>query len=193
MFMFSFSISFVCIVVILLVLCAIPLWDSAEAYSPSGKELHPSSQEDVRFSSVTPRRKFSLHPASSLFGTQHQLTHPPRKNSTIPLRKMPVFQGVAPRHTIFTSSCVIPLWDSAITHSPFGKELNPCSQEDTRFSGRRTLAYKFYLALRHPSLGLSNSSLTLRKKLKFSSLEESYFSRLFVLLMFSHYPALGSL
>ena len=137
--------------------------------------------------------QFSLHSASSLFGTQHQLTHPPLKNSTIPLRKMPVFQGVAPRHTIFTSSCVIPLWDSAITHSPFGKELNPCSQEDTRFSGRCTLAYKFYLALRHPSLGLSNSSLTLRKKLKLSSLEESYFSRLFVLLMFSHYPALGSL
>ena len=50
---------------------------------------------------------FSLHSASSLFGTQQQLTHPPVNNSTHPLRKMPVFQGVAPWHTNFTLSCVI--------------------------------------------------------------------------------------
>ena len=31
---------------------------------------------------------------------------------------MPVFQGVAPWHTILTSSCVILLWDSATAHSP---------------------------------------------------------------------------
>ena len=84
---------------------------------------------------------------SSLFGTQQQLTHPPVKSSTLPLRKMPIFQGVAPWHTIFTSSCVIPLWDSATAHSPSGKELI------------------------------------------LSSLEESCFSGLIVLLMFSHYPA----
>ena len=84
--------------------------------------------------------KFSLHSASSLFGTQQQLTHPPAKSSTLPLRKMPVFQGVGPWHKIFTSSCVIPLWDSTTAHSPSGKELNPCSQEDVRFSGRCTLA-----------------------------------------------------
>ena len=58
--------------------------------------------------------------------------------------------------------CVIPLWDSAAAHSPSGKELNPSSQEDARFSGRCTLAYNFHFILRHPSLGLSNSSLTLR-------------------------------
>ena len=140
----------------------------------------------------------------SLFGTQQQLTHPPVesstlplrkipifqgvapwhkiftsscviplwdsasahyspvKSSTLPLRKMPVFQGVAPWHTIFTSSCVIPLWDSATAHSPSSKELNPSSQEDARFSGRCTLAYNFHFILCHPSLGLSNSSLTLR-------------------------------
>ena len=103
----------------------------------------------------------SLIPASSLFGTQQQLTHPPVKSLTLRLRKMPVFQGVAPWHTIFTSSCVIPLWDSATAHSPSGKELNPSSQEDTRFSGRCTLAYNFHFILRHPSLGLSNSSITL--------------------------------
>ena len=84
--------------------------------------------------------KFSLHPASSLFGTQQQLTHPPAKSLTLPLRKMPVFQGVAPWHKIFASSCVIPLWDSATAHSPSGKELNPSSQEDARFSGCCTLA-----------------------------------------------------
>ena len=134
--------------------------------------------------------------ASSLFWTHQQLTHPPVKSSTLPLRKMPVFQGVAPWHTIFTSSCVIPLWDSTTArspsgkelnfqgvapwhtiftsscviplwdsttaHSPSGKELNPSSQEDARFSGRCTLAYNFHFILRHPSLGLSDSSLTLR-------------------------------
>ena len=73
------------------------------------------------FSSSVLQSFFSF-PASSLFGTQQQLTHPPVKSSTLPLRKMPVFQGVAPRHTIFTSSCVIPLWDSATTHLPSGKE-----------------------------------------------------------------------
>ena len=37
---------------------------------------------------------------SSLFGTQQQLPHPPVKSSTLPLRNMPVFQGVVPRHTV---------------------------------------------------------------------------------------------
>ena len=58
--------------------------------------------------------------------------------------------------------CIIPLWESATAHSPSGKELNPSSQEDARFSGRCTSAYSFHFNLRHPSLGLSNSSLTLR-------------------------------
>ena len=58
--------------------------------------------------------------------------------------------------------CAIPLWDSAPAHSPSGKELNPSSQEDAGFSGRSTLAYNFHFTLRHPSLGLSNSSLILR-------------------------------
>ena len=92
-------------------------------------------------------QSFFSFPASSLFGTQQHLTHPLVKSSTLPLRKMPVFQGVAPRHAIFTSSCVIPLWGSATAHSPSGKEL------------------------------------------KISYLEESCFSGLIVLLMFSHYPA----
>ena len=88
--------------------------------------------------------------------------YPPVKCSTLPLRKMPVFQGVAPWHKIFTSSCVIPLWDSATAHSLSGKEFNPSSQESARFSGRCTLAYNFHFILHHPSLGLSNSSITLR-------------------------------
>ena len=78
---------------------------------------------------------FSLHPASSLFGTQQQLTHPPVKSSTLPLRKMPVFQGVAPWHTIFTSSCVIPFSDLATAHSPSGKELKLSSLEESCLSG----------------------------------------------------------
>ena len=113
------------------------------------------------FSSSVMKSFFSF-PASSLFGTQQQLTHPPVKSSTFPLRKMPVFQGVAPPHTIFTSSSVIPLWDSATTHSSSGKELNSSSQEDARFSARCILAYSFHFMLLHSSLGLSNSPLTLR-------------------------------
>ena len=58
--------------------------------------------------------------------------------------------------------CIIPLWDSATAHPPSGKELNHSSQEDARFSGRCTLAYNFHFILRHPSLRLSNSLLTVR-------------------------------
>ena len=86
------------------------------------------------FSSSVMQSFFSF-PASSLFGTQQQLTHPLVKSSTFPFRKMPVFQGVAPWHTVFTSSCVIPLRDSATAHSPSGKELNPSSFSQSCFSG----------------------------------------------------------
>ena len=108
------------------------------------------------FSSSAMQSFFSF-PALSLFGTQQQLTHPPVKSSTLPLRKMFVFQGVAPRHTFPTSSYVISRWDSGTAHSPSGKKLNPSSQEDARFSERCTLAYRFHFILHHSSLGLSNS------------------------------------
>ena len=102
---------------------------------------------------------------------------------------MPVFQGVAPRHTILTSSCVIPLWDSATAHSPSGKELNPSSQEDAHFSGRCTLAYNLQFMLRHPLWDLGTAHSPSGKELKLSSLEESCFSGLILLLMFSYDPA----
>ena len=149
MFIFSFSISFISLVVILLILCVIPLSDSAPAHSPSGKELNPSSQENAHFSgccTLAYNFHFILcHPSLGL--SNSSLTHPLVKSSTLPLRKIPIFQGVAPWHTISTSSCVIPLWDSATAHIPSGKELI------------------------------------------LSSLEESCFSGLIVLLMFSHYPS----
>ena len=63
---------------------------------------------------------------------------------------------------IFLIPCIIPLWDSGTAHSPSGKELNPSSQEDVYFLGCCTVVYKFHFILRHPSLGLSDSSLTLR-------------------------------
>ena len=73
--------------------------------------------------------------ASFLFGTQQQLTHPPVKSSTLPLRKMPVFQGVAPWHKISTSSCVILLCDLARVHSPSGQKLISSSLVESCFSG----------------------------------------------------------
>ena len=81
--------------------------------------------------------------------------------------------------------CAIPLWDSATAHSSSGKELNPSSQEDVRFSGRCTLGYNFHFILRHLALGLSSTPSG--KELKLSSLEEWCFSGLIILLMFSHY------
>ena len=86
--------------------------------------------------------------------------------------------------------CVIPLWDSATAHSPSGKELNPSSQEDARFSGRCTSAYNFYFILRHPSLGLSNSSLTLRQRAQpFLSGKCPFFRALHLGIQFSLHPA----
>ena len=134
--------------------------------------------------------------APSLFGTQHLLTHPPVKSSTLPLRKMPVFQGVPPWHTIFTSPCVIPLWDSATVHSSSGKELNSSSQEDTRFSGRCTLAYNFLL---HPASSLfwaqqqlihppvKSSTLLLRRIPVFQDVAPWHTIFYFIL----HHPSLG--
>ena len=52
------------------------------------------------------------------------------------------------------------------THSPV-KSSTPSSQEDTRFSERSILAYNFHFTLGNPSLGLSNSSLTLCSRAQF--------------------------
>ena len=124
MFIRLFSISFACLVVILLILCVIPLWDSPflSGRCPFSRALHLGIQ-------------LSLYPASSRFGTQQQLTHPPVKSSTLSLRKMSVFQGVAHRQTNFILSCVIPLWESARAHSPSGKDLILSSLEKSCFSG----------------------------------------------------------
>ena len=46
----SFSIFLVFLAVIILILCVIPLWGLAAAYSSSGKEFNSSSQKDVCFS-----------------------------------------------------------------------------------------------------------------------------------------------
>ena len=102
----------------------------------------------------------SFYPTSSLFGTQRQLTHPLVKSSTLPLRKILVFQGIAPWHTNCTLSCIIPHWDLATTHSPSGKEVMLSSQKDACLSGRCTLAHKFNI-IRIIPLFLTQQQLTL--------------------------------
>ena len=92
--------------------------------------------------------------------------------------------------------CIILLWDSATAQSPSSKELKPSSQEDARFSGRCTSAYIFHLILRHPSLGLSNNSLTIWKRaLTPSSQEDARFSGRCTLAYIVHFsmrhPSLG--
>ena len=54
MFIPSFSIFFVCLAVILLVPCAIPLWDSAAAHSPSGKSSTLPLRKMLVFQGVPP-------------------------------------------------------------------------------------------------------------------------------------------
>ena len=66
MFILAISISLVCLAVILLIFCGISPWDWEKL---------------ITFYCGTP--------ASSLFGTLHQLTHPPVKSSNLPLRKSP--------------------------------------------------------------------------------------------------------
>ena len=83
--------------------------------------------------------------ASSFLGTQHQLTTPPVKSTTLPLRKMLILQGVAHRQTNFTLSCVIPLWDSGTAHSSSDKKLNPSSQG--RCPSLRTLRLGMQISL----------------------------------------------
>ena len=109
--------------------CVIPLWESLTANSPSGKELKLSPQKDARFSGrCNLASKILLYPASSLLGTHQQLTHPSSQEDAR-------FQGAAPWHRNFTSSWVIPLWDSATTHSLSGKVLISFSQEESCLSG----------------------------------------------------------
>ena len=84
--------------------------------------------------------------ASSFFGTLQHLTHPPAKSATLPLNKMPIFEGAEPWHINFTLSCFISLWISAPAHLPSGKELSPSSQEYVRFSGRSSRHNVFILS-----------------------------------------------
>ena len=139
------------------------------------------------FSSSVMQSFFSF-PASSLFGTQQQLTHRTLMSLILPIRKTPVFQGVAPRHRIFTSPCVIPLWDSATAHALPVKEFNPSSQEDTVFQGVAPWHTIFTSCCFIPLWGLTAAHSPSGKELKLSSLEESCFSGLIGLLMFSYYP-----
>ena len=137
----------------------------------------------------------------SLFETHDQLTHPPVKCSTIPLRKMTVSQGVSRQYTNFTPSWVVPLRNSATAHSTFGKALNSSSHKDARFSGRCTLAYEF--RIQNPRqkikqkkknfilscvIPLWNSATahSLSSKELISSI---VFLRVYCCVMFSYYPA----
>ena len=109
------------------------------------------------------------------------------KRSTLLLRTIPVSQGVAHRQTNFTLPCGIPLWNSTAAHSPSNKELNPSSQEDVRFSGLCTLAYRFHFKKMTPLCGSATAHSLSDKELISSSLEKSYFSGLSCI-MLSNYP-----
>ena len=71
MFILSSSISFACLVVTLLIPCIIPLWDSATAHSPSGKELKLSSLEKSCFSGLVVVNVLTLSCLGSLWFATH--------------------------------------------------------------------------------------------------------------------------
>ena len=86
--------------------CVIPLWGSATAHLPkpflSGrcpffKALHLNIQ-------------FSLHPGSSIFGTQQQLTHPPVKRRAHPFLSGRIMFLRACFVNDLTLSCLGSLW-----------------------------------------------------------------------------------
>ena len=134
MFILSFSISFVCLIVIL----SHSLRHLSLGLSTSSLTLREKTQPFVSgrcpFLRALHLGKLSwLFLASFLFWTQHQHTHPAVKSSTLRLRKTLLFQGVAHWQTNFTLYCVISLYDSATANSPSSKELNPSSQEDANF------------------------------------------------------------
>ena len=106
--------------------------------------------------------QFWFHPVSSLFGTQQQFTHPPAKSSTLPHRKMPIFQGVAPWHTIFTSSSAFLFGTQQHLTPPPVKRWTLPFRKMVLFQDVAPWRTNFHFILRLPSLELSNSSLTLR-------------------------------
>ena len=57
----------------------------------------------------------SLYPASSLFETQHQLTHRPAKSSALPLSNMSVSQGVL-QDIMFSYYPALALFNLVLTH-----------------------------------------------------------------------------
>ena len=67
--------------------------------------------------------------------------------------------GVAPWHKIFTSSCVIPLWDSATAHSPSGKEFHSSSFNQSYFPGLIVVWYS-HVILTYPNWALFVLMLT---------------------------------
>ena len=69
--LFSFSISFACLAVTLLILCIIPLWGSAAAHSPSGKELKLSSLKKSCFSRLVLVNVVTLSCLGSLWFATH--------------------------------------------------------------------------------------------------------------------------
>ena len=134
-------------------------------------------------------QSFFSFPASSLFGTQQQLTHPPVKSSTLPLRKMTVFHGVAPRHTNFPSSCVILFGtQQQLSHLPVKSSTLPLRKIPV-FQGAAPWHTLFTSSCVIPLWDSATAHSPSGRELKLSSLEESCFSGLVVLLMLSDYPA----
>ena len=125
---------------------------------------------------------------SSLFGTQQQLTHPPVKSSTLPLKRMPVFWmlhlgiqfSLHPASSLFGTL-------QQLTHLLVKSSTFPLGKMSF-FQGAVSWHKDFTLSCAIPLWDSAKAHLPSGKELTLSSLEESCFFRAYCFVMFSHYP-----
>ena len=121
-------------------------------------------------------QSFFSFSASSVFGIQHHLTNPPAKSSNLPLKKMPVFQGVAPWHTSFTLSYIIPLRDQHKLTHPLVKSSTFPLREIPVFQGAAPWHANFILSCVVSLWDSAPAQSTSGKKLNPSSQKDARFS-----------------
>ena len=129
-----------------------------------------------------------LYTASSLFTTQQQLTHPPVKSSTLPLKRMPIFWmlhldiqfSLHPASSVFGTQ-------QQPTHLLVKSSTFPL-RKMSFFQGVVSWHKNFTLFCVIPLCESAKAHLPSGKELTLSSLEESCFFKAYCFVMFSHYP-----
>ena len=129
-------------------------------------------------------QSFFSFSGSSLFGTQHQLTHLPVKSSTIPLKKMPIFRAlhIGIQISLYPASFLLGT-QQQLTHPPVKSSTLPFRKMIV-FQGVAPWQTNFTLSCVFPLWDSATAHSPSGKELILSSLEESCFSGLIVLQCF---------